>query len=171
MVHLIIFLIGALVTFYLPARCAVVPDLVETDQLIPANTLVTVSMAVLAVGGMPLGGYLAVRWGALPAIFMNAVAYALAVGLLLRMNPRRTAARPADDRRQSAEQLRAGLVYLWQHPTVVPLVLIATVFAFLAGILIVTIVGYAEKTLGLDTLGLGWLGGAAGVGAGLGVAR
>ena len=32
-----------------------------------------------------------------------------------------------------------------------------------------TIVGYAQKTLELGTLGLGWLGGAAGLGAGLGV--
>lgn len=169
-VHLLIFLIGTLVTFYLPARYAVLPDLVETGQLIPANTLITVSMAVLAVGGMPLGGYAAVRWGALPAIALNAVAYAVAALFLVRLNPRRsTSPRTANDR-QSWDQLRAGLAYLWQHPTIVPLVLIATVFAFMAGILIVTIVGYAEKTLGLDTLGLGWLGGAAGVGAGLGVA-
>ncbi len=138
--------------------------------MIPANTLVTVSMAVLAVGGMPLGGYVAVRWGALPAISINAVAYGLALVMLLRMNPRRRLRPAAADARRGLQQLRDGLDYLWHHPTIVPLVVIAAVFAFLAGILIVTVVGYAEKTLGLGTLGLGWLGGAVGVGAGLGVA-
>ncbi len=168
-VSLLIFLIGVIVTFYLPARYALMPNLVAADDLIRANTLLTTSLAVAAVGGMPLGGWLAVRFGPLWAVAANALAYAVSVGLIgsIRMQPHAT--RDRDKNVAPTTALRDGLRYLGRHPTALPLVLVAGAFAFLAGILIVTIVGYAEKTLELGTLGLGWLGGAAGVGAGLGV--
>jgi MFS family permease len=170
-VYFLIFLIGVIATFYLPTRYALLPNLVEGESLIKANTLFTTSLAVAAVGGMPLGALVAVHAGPLWALGVNAVAYALSVALIFRIKVPPHATRPVPDERAggSARELREGFVYLWRHPTVAPLVLIAGVFAFLGGILIVTIVGYAEKTLEMGTLGLGWLGGAAGLGAGLGV--
>lgn len=170
-VYFLIFLIGAIATFYLPARYALLPNIVPGDELIKANTLLTTSLAVMAVGGMPLGAQIAVRAGPLWALSLNAVAYALSVAWVFRITvPSHVAPASIDGPAGgSMDELRAGFAYLWRHPTVVPLVLIAGAFAFLGGILIVTIVGYAEKTLQMGTLGLGWLGGAAGVGAGLGV--
>lgn len=170
-IYALVLVNGIIVTFYLPARYAVFPNLVADHQLIQANTLLTVSMAVLAVGGMPLGGWLAVRWGPIPTIALNGIAYLVAAVILSRMPLRRASNLPptGPDAPASAAQLKEGVRYLWRHPTVLPLVVVAAVFAFLGGVLMVTIVGYAEKTLGLGTLGLGWLGGAAGVGAGVGV--
>lgn len=171
-VYFLIFLIGVIATFYLPARYALLPNIVPGNELIKANTLLTTSLAVMAVGGMPLGAQIAVRAGPLWALSLNAVAYALSVAWVFRITvpPHTTAQKNMGGAAGgSMDELRAGFAYLWRHPTVVPLVLIAGAFAFLGGILIVTIVGYAEKTLQMGTLGLGWLGGAAGVGAGLGV--
>lgn len=170
-VYFLIFLIGVIATFYLPARYALLPNIVAEDELIKANTLLTTSLAVAAVGGMPLGAQVAVRAGPLWALSLNAVAYVLSVAWIfkLRVPPQTSQTSGEPQAGGSMGELRAGFTYLWRHPTVVPLVLIAGAFAFLAGILVVTIVGFAEKTLQMGTLGLGWLGGAAGVGAGLGV--
>ncbi len=169
--YVIIFLVGVIVTFYLPARYALLPNLVDPDRLIPANTLLATGLAIGSVGGMPLGAYVAVKLGPLWAVSANAVAYLVSIELLrrIRVETHATARNRRIDPEGAPEQLKEGLVYLWRHPTVMPLVLVAGAFAFLAGILVVTVVGYAEKTLALGTLGLGWLGGAAGVGAGLGV--
>ena len=84
-VYFLIFLIGAIATFYLPARYALLPNIVPGDELIKANTLLTTSLAVMAVGGMPLGAQIAVRAGPLWALSLNAVAYALSVAWVFRI--------------------------------------------------------------------------------------
>jgi predicted MFS family arabinose efflux permease len=160
----LVLLSGVLATYYLPMRYAMLPTLVPANQLVQANTILTTSLAVLAVGGMPLGGWLAWRTGPMFAIGLNALAYAVSIMLLRRIKmPTATEAKPVGD------NLREGINYIRSHPTVIPFMLIAAAFAFLAGILIVTIIGYAQQTLHLTTIGLGWLGGVAGIGAALGI--
>jgi predicted MFS family arabinose efflux permease len=60
-------------------------------------------------------------------------------------------------------------VYLWKHHSALSLSLLSAVFAFLAGVFAVEIVGYTMETLGLRTGGFGYLLVAAGAGAALGI--
>jgi hypothetical protein len=129
---------------------------------------------------MPLGGLVATRLGPLAAILLNGIAYAGSIVWLSRIHPQPApqqgggtvpaAGDCADGPGADPRTLKAGLSYLVNHPMVIPLVAIAAVFAFLAGILAVTVVGYATETLELGTVGLGCLGGALGVGGGIGMA-
>ncbi len=168
-VYLLIVVVGTVVTFYLPARYAILPNLVPADQLLPANTALTASMAVIGVAGMPLGGLVAVKMGPLWAVLLNGLAYVVGVILISGIHVAPAAA--TTGRQETVfQELKTGLVYLWKHPTVMPLVAVAAAFAFLGGILAVTVVGYVEKTLELGTFGLGCLGGAAGIGGGIGIA-
>jgi len=169
LVYVMIGLIGAIATFYLPARTALMPNLVPADQLVKANTLFATSLAATTVGGRALGGFVAEVAGVQWAVLANAAAYAISVCLLwqIQMNPHATTG--GAEKPGGWQEFRAGLRYLWKHPVALPLVILAGVFAFLLGMLMVAFVGYAMETLGLRTGGVGYLIGGAGLGAGIGI--
>ncbi len=174
-IYLLVFAIGAVTTFYYPARYAVLPNLVDSKDLIQANTLFTVSLAVANVGGRAVGGFVAEQMGVTWALLANVLAYVASIILVWRiaMEPHAVsscARKGAPTTGGGIGELREGWRYLWAHPSALPLVMLSGVFAFLLGILAVAIVGYAMDTLGLKTGGLGYLVAAAGVGAGVGIA-
>jgi predicted MFS family arabinose efflux permease len=171
-VYALIGLIGAIATFYLPARSALLPNLIPVEQLVKANTLFATSLAATTVGGRALGGFVAEVCGVKWAILANAVAYVISVALLwqIRMDPHATTVHEIGAAKTGGwREFRDGMAYLWKHPVALPLVVLAGVFAFLLGVLMVAFVGYAMDTLGLRTGGVGYLIGAAGIGAGLGI--
>ena len=170
-VYLLIFVIGSITTFYYPARYALIPNLVFNEQLIPANTLFTTSLAIAGVSGRAIGGFVAERFGVEWAILSNTVAYLVATVLVwhIQMNPHATTGSGDTDRSGGWGDLETGLVYIWQHPTALSLALLSAVFAFLAGVFAVEIVGYTMETLGLRTGGFGYLLTTAGAGAAVGV--
>ena len=170
-VYALITVIGAITTFYYPARYALLPSLVPADKLIQANTLFTTSLAVAGIGGRALGGFVAEWFGPGWAVAANAVAYLLSVMLLWGMRRETPVAgiETKGEQKGGWNELRTGLAYLWTHQSALPLVILSGVFAFLAGVLIVTIVGYGLDTLKLGTGGLGYLMAAAGVGAAIGI--
>jgi MFS family permease len=170
-VYALIFAIGAITTFYYPARYALIPNLIGNEQLIPANTLFTTSLAVAGIGGRAIGGFVAEKFGVEWAMLSNTVAYLVAAILVWRieMIPHATTGGGGPHQPGGWDDLKTGLVYLWEHSTALSLTLLSAVFAFLAGVFVVAFVGYAAETLGLRTGGLGYLLAAAGVGAAIGV--
>jgi MFS family permease len=163
-VYWLIGVIGMIATFYLPARAALVPNLVPAEHLIQANTLFTTSLSIALVGGAAVGGFIAERFGVSAAILSSGLSFLVSFGLLwlIRM-PAHATTQPKKN------EFWDGCVYLWEHPTALPLVLLNGLFAFMLGILMVVFVGYAIKTLGLRTAGVGYLVAVAGVGAAAGI--
>jgi MFS family permease len=170
-VYALILVIGSITTFYYPARYALIPNLVGNERLIQANTLFTTSLAIAGVGGRAIGGFVAERIGVEWAILSNAVAYVVATILVWRiqMDPHATTGGPDSKEPGGWGDLKTGLVYIWEHHSALSLALLSAVFAFLAGVFAVEIVGYTMETLGLRTGGFGYLLVAAGAGAALGI--
>jgi len=175
LVYTVIFLNGALTTFHYPARYALLPNLLDTGQLIQANTLLTATVAVAGVGGRGVGGFIAEKMGPEWAVLADAFAYFASVVLIwsIRMPPHPTTGGDHAHPQGGWGELRAGLAYLWTHRTALPLVILTGVFAFVIGVLAVAFVGFALTDppggLGLRTGGFGYLFVAAGAGAGLGM--
>lgn len=170
-VYTLIFGIGAITTFYYPARYALIPNLVGKEHLIQANTLFTTTLAISGVGGRAVGGFVAEKFGVECAVLTNTLAYLVAALLVWRieMRPHATTGDTVASKSGGWYEFKTGLVYLWEHPTALSLAVLSAVFAFLAAVFVVAIIGYAMETLGLRTGGLGYLLAAAGVGAALGV--
>ena len=171
-IYIMIFLIGVLTTFYYPARAALVPNLVNVDELIPANTLFAASLAVATVGGRALGGFVAEVMGLEWAVMANAFAYIASVIVIwgLRVDPHTASIAAGGEARDGWKELETGLSYLGNHRLALPLVILSGVFAFLLIILTVNFVPYAFHTLNLGTAGLGYLIAAGGAGAAFGIA-
>ncbi len=158
-IYSLVFVIGMITTFYIPARYSFVPTLVGTGKLIQANTVFTTSLTIANVGGRAVGGLVAERFGIEWAILANALAYLISVGLIWRIQiPIKTTPSPTPmERSKEMNDLRSGLVYLRDHPTAMPLVICSGMFAFLGGTFVVVIVGFALETLALKTSELGYL--------------
>ena len=165
-VYWLVGVIGVIATFYLPARAALLPNLVATEALMKANSLFASSLAIATVGGAALGGLVAETFGPTSAMLLSALSFLVSFGLLwmIGMPPHATTG-PSNRRGEFV----AGCVYLWEHPTALPLVLLNGFFAFLLGILMVVFLGYAIVTLGLRTAGVGYLVSAGGLGAAIGI--
>jgi MFS family permease len=174
-VYAMIFLNGAISTFYLPARAAMLPNLLTREQFIQANTLLTATVAVANVGGSGVGGFVAEKMGVEWAVTANVLAYLASVGLIwaIRMDPHPTTTGEYAHPEGGWGELKTGLTYLWEHKTALPLVLLTAVFAFVGSVLFVAFTGFATDLppygLGLGTGGLGYLVVAGGVGGGLGM--
>jgi MFS family permease len=170
-VYALIFVIGAITTFYYPARYALIPNLIRNDQLIQANTLFATSLAISAVGGRAVGGFVAEKFGVEFAVMTNGAAYLVAAALVWRieMVPHATTGDAASPSSGGWNELKTGLVYLWKHHSALSLAVLSAVFAFLGGVFVVAIVGYSMETLGLRTGGFGYLLAAAGAGAAVGI--
>jgi predicted MFS family arabinose efflux permease len=174
-VYAMIFLNGAIATFYLPARSALLPNLLNSGQLIKANTLVTATIAVANVGGSGIGGFVAEKIGVEWAVMANALAYVVSMALVwtIRMEPHATTSGEHAHPEGGWGELKTGLMYLWEHKTAMPLVILTAVFAFVGAVFLVAFTRFAVEIppygLGLGTGGLGYLLVAGGAGAGLGM--
>jgi MFS family permease len=170
-VYIAVGVIGAIATFYLPARSALLPNLVEPGYLMKANALFAASLAIATIGGSAVGGFVAERIGVTWAVSANAVMYLMSVMFLwrIRVDPHASATAMTGIKNSGWSEFRIGMIYLWEHSSAMPLVILSGVFAFLLGILVVVFVGYAMKTLGLQTAGVGYLVAAGGIGAGAGI--
>ena len=170
-VYAMIFLNGSITTFFYPARYALLPNLVGNELLVPANTMMTVCIAVAGVGGRAVGGLVAEKMGVEWAVLANALAYLASVAMVwsIDMTPHATTSGEHAHPEGGWGEMKAGLDYLWSHKTALPLVLLAGALAFMGAVFVVAFVGFAMETLRLRTGGLGYLFVALGVGGAAGM--
>src|SRR6185295_6864346 len=92
-----VFLLYLAHTFFLPARSAILPDLVEPEDLVQANSLATLAGVIATIAGAALGGLLVERAGWRWGLGFDAITYFVSVLFLaaLRPRPREPRDRPA----------------------------------------------------------------------------
>jgi len=93
-----VFLLYLVNSFFLPARSAILPDLVEPEDLVEANSLATLAGVLATIAGSLLGGFLVERVGWKWGFGFDAVTYFVSVLFLAALRPRarERRARPPD---------------------------------------------------------------------------
>lgn len=153
--------------FFYPARSAVLPQLVEREELGDANTLMTVSWSVIFTAGVALGGVLAAAVGPTVAIAVDAGTFVLATVVLWGL-PRLPPPREKNTARGTS--LGAALRYAVRRPRILSAVLGKAPIAF-AGGAAWTYLNLAADELALGAaLGLGALHASRALGTGIGPA-
>ncbi|MFM7232902.1 MAG: MFS transporter [bacterium] len=74
-----VFLMFTCNVFFLPAKSAMTPELVPSDQLLTANTLLAIAGVAGTVLGFAMGGWIVDHWGWQVALTMDAVTYGASV--------------------------------------------------------------------------------------------
>src|SRR5271165_2594264 len=125
-IYPLLFLETVMVAFFEPARSAVIPNLVDEQDVIVANTLSSATWSFdLAIGSM-LGGIVAAWLGRDAVFVINSLSFAASALLISRMSfvesHADAANRHAEDRVAGWSSIRAGFRYIVRNPKLAALV-------------------------------------------------
>ncbi len=163
--HLVITSIvsGVILSFNLPSRQAIIPQLVEKPQVMNAVALGSGAMNLNRVVAPALGGVLVGVMGIGGVYYLMVACYGVSTFLLLLIPP--LGAPDRDSNATVGGDIGEGLRYVWRSPVLLQLLIIAMVpIAFgMPYQLLMPI--FAIDVLDVGPSGLGYLMGAAGIGA------
>jgi MFS family permease len=124
---LVLYAAGALVgignVFFELASTSFLPYLLESADLVEGNSKLAITEGAASIGGPALGGALIGAFGGAFAIVADVVSYVVSATLLSRIPTREPSAteRAWPSARQMGREIREGIVYLLQAPTVLTL--------------------------------------------------
>lgn len=117
-------LFGTADAFGLPAGQALLPTLVERDQLTTANAMFSGSMQASSLLGPAPAGLVVGAWGVAYAFVVDAVSFLFAIVPLARLPRPEPLPTPTERRRNVLHSIAEGLRYVWDDPALRSLVLI-----------------------------------------------
>jgi MFS family permease len=147
------FAASSLYVWFDAAHSGALPALVGRDRIVPAQSAIWSTATALGIAGPAVGGVLAATLGAANAILVDAVSYALAAALILRIRGSFGATAPDSEEpvvRRTLRDVREGLAYLWRQRTIRALTLLGFGVSFSGGAVTGLLVVYAVEGLGLD---------------------
>ncbi len=159
----IAFILGTIQGVNMPARMAIVPDLVGKNDILNATSL---NMAVFNTGrimGPSLAGWIIQHVGMGHALYFNALCYALGCVCLLMMSGVESRSQNKD-----ANMLRdfwAGIKYVAMTPIAFTMVGMSFAFGFFGAAYVQVLPAFGKEVLRLNADGAGFLLTVAGVGS------
>ena len=159
----IAFILGTIQGVNMPARMAIVPDLVGRDDILNATSL---NMAVFNTGrimGPSLAGWIIQHVGMGHALYFNALCYALGCVCLLMMSGVESRSQNKD-----ANMLRdfwAGIRYVASTPIAFTMVGLSFAFGFFGAAYVQVLPAFGKEVLRLNADGAGFLLTVAGIGS------
>jgi MFS family permease len=156
-------LLGGIVTAYdLPARQAMVTDMVGRDDLLNAIALNSTAFNLARILGPTVAGLLVQYVGMASCFFINGLSFLAIILPLLRLRFRQT---PPQREGSLWENMREGLAYIGSQPRLMAymsVVTLASLFALPYGTLMPA---FAREVFGSDAAGMGRMFAASGAGA------
>ncbi len=159
----IAFILGTIQGVNMPARMAIVPDLVGKNDILNATSL---NMAVFNTGrimGPSLAGWIIQHVGMGHALYFNAICYALGCVCLLMMSGVESRSQNKD-----ANMLRdfwAGIRYVASTPIAFTMVGMSFAFGFFGAAYVQVLPAFGKEVLRLNADGAGFLLTVAGIGS------
>jgi MFS family permease len=150
-----------------PAASSLVPEVVETDELVTANSALWTAAVASQIALAPLAGAVIAWFGLGAAFAVNAASYIVSAGFLARLR----AGRDAGDLSVSGwGAVCEGVAAVRSHPLLARLAVVQVLASLSAGATSGLLVVLAAEAFGVGASGFGVLLGAIGVGAVLGPA-
>ena len=176
LLYVLIVLQAMAATFFEPARNALLPEIVNDEELTAANTVGAASWSLMLTVGSLLGGLFTAFLGWQAAIAVDALTYLVSMMLLFRLQEPPMPARPKSNTSTSLidllglRDLYEGWSYIFRRPRILSLVLVKTGWCLAGSInLVLTLLGERVFAVaGLPMLGVTVLYVARGIGTGLG---
>jgi MFS family permease len=156
--YLAIFVEASLGQFFLPAKGALVPQLVEDAQLTAANALNALNTNLGRLLGSAAAGVVLATWGLAGIALIDAASYGISALLIAGVAVRR-APQPGAERLTTTlrEDLRAALEIVRRQRVVRGLFIVFGVVNFADSITALLFVVFVQDILGVGAPELGWL--------------
>jgi len=158
------FMQGTLDGAHMPVRMAVVPNLVEKNQLQSAIAITSISFNLSRFVGPALAGLIIAIYGVATAFVVNGVSYLalIAAMLVVKLNP--TAERKTQER-QVWREMREGINYIFAHSAIRALLVIIAVASVFGRGALEMMPAFADAVFDRGSVGLATLTSAIGAGA------
>ncbi|MBU0467704.1 MAG: MFS transporter [Candidatus Omnitrophica bacterium] len=176
-IYAVVFLAFCFSRFYIPAKMSMIPDLVEEDNLLVANSLVSTTGMMAFVFGCALGGFLIDWFGARNGFIIDSITffvsgliiYSISIPINLKFNKdeilKSSHEIVATIKRSFWVELKEGFIYLIQHKEIRFIIDMMFALLFVAGSVYVVMIVFIQESFGSVTKHLGVL--AVCLGAGL----
>lgn len=162
---------AAFASLFYPAERALLPDIVENEQIAGANAVLLSTNEIVGFVAYAVGGILVATIGVVAGLYYDAMAYGLSAALIVSIVVRRPASPEvrAEAREPFWTSVREGFVYLRRNVGLLELTLNAAFTNFFISVVMTFVVVYVVTALGLgsSTYGivLGGFSGGSAVGA------
>jgi len=165
-VYIMVFLIFSVTRFFLPSKLAIIPDIVQKDKLLLANSLTSTTRMIAAVVGFGLGGLIVAKLGAKGGFYVDSVTYfisAIMVSFVVfkfKAGPKVSRAREKLKfiiKKTILGDIKEGLLYLKNHKDI--RMIANTMFLMMAGVgsIYIIIIVFIQDRLHSSTEHLGFL--------------
>jgi len=166
-IYVIIFLIFSVGRFFVPAKLAIVPDLVEKKDLLIGNSLVNITGMIAAVLGFGISGVLVEKVGAKSGFYLNALTFFISGSLIFFIAKKFNSAsldlkelsREIVDviRKSVFQEIREGVVYFIRNKDIRLTASIMFILWSALGAVYVVMIVFVQKVLNSATKDLGLL--------------
>ena len=176
-IYTIIFLSFCMGRFFIPAKMAIIPELVQGKSLLLANSLFSVTAMIAAVIGFGLGGIIVERWGTKAAFLIDACTFFISAICVLSMKFAEKKQFHAKDildlgrdailnvKNSFIHETKEGIKYILKSKETLYAARVMLVLFASIGSLYTVFIVFLQRTLSTITMDIGWL--AVGSGAGL----
>ncbi len=166
-IYVIIFFIFSIGRFFVPAKLAIVPDLVEKKDLLIGNSLVNITGMIAAVLGFGISGVLVEKVGAKSGFYLNALTF-LTSGSLIFFIAKKFNSKSLDLKEFSREivevirksvfqEIREGVLYFIRKKDIRLTASIMFILWSALGAVYVVMIVFVQKVLNSATKDLGLL--------------
>ena len=156
---------GTFFAFNMPARQALLAELVSPRELMNAIALNNMAMNGTRIIAPALAGVLIAAWGVDAAYYAQTVMYIFVLLFMLRLPPSTSHLQGASERGNVMQEIGVGLKYVAGRRTMLGLMVMAFVPITLGMSYFTLLPGFAVSDLGLEPGGYGFMIGISGVGA------
>jgi MFS family permease len=180
-VYIIVFLVFSFSRFYVPAKMSIIPDIVEKENLLQANSLITTTGMIAAALGAALGAFIIEWYGAKNGFLIDAATFFLSAVFLVNIRPpfkiKECSKKVIHAGKEIIGQfkvsvfieIREGFLYIIRHREIRFIINILFVLLGAAGAVYVVIIVFIQETFHSATKHLGVIAIALVVGLFLGV--
>jgi len=163
-IYLLTSIQAAAIAFDLPARQAMVPNLVPAHDLPNAFSMTSIARQIGAIVGPALSGLVIAYWGQYYTYMLNTVSYAAILLALLLMGSVPQQRSPGQKSTVSLGAIKEGIDFIMHQPIILSTMLIdffATFFSSANTLMPI----FARDVLDVGAIGYGWLSAAQSIGA------
>lgn len=154
--YVVAVVVGTSGTLFFPARAAALPAILTTRQLAAANALLEAGFVIALIFGSGMAGVLVDRFGSAAAFAFDAATYLFSGALILTMSiPHAANAHSRTTAAAVWDELRVGLVYIWNTLAMRTIMGLSVIVAAGLGAVIILVFEYLFKTLDIDATGFG----------------
>ena len=151
----ITFLIGVIQGINMPARMAIIPSLVNKEDLMNATALNMTVMNSGRIAGPAVAGWVIEVAGIGNALYFNAICYAFGVVFLVMISG--LPSQPESPKRNIVSDFAEGVVFLFKTPAAYTVIGIGFAFGFFAAAHVQVLPAFAKEVLSTSASGAGLL--------------